>query len=119
MLATLLAHQAHCALPDFRGKLARFLVHGSIFSRVGASSKSGAIHCVLDAQPEPDHRQGMYSFVSLAQHKRQAETVHAYFHLRWFKNGNGHLTFSRPDLVDAMNKILAKHYPNALACEAR
>jgi len=75
--------------------------------------------CVLDAQPEPDHRQGMYSLVSLAQHKRRSETTHAYFQLRWFKNGNGHLTFSRPDLVDAMNKILAKHYPNSLASEAR
>ncbi|ONZ24329.1 hypothetical protein A8F44_22135, partial [Burkholderia cenocepacia] len=39
--------------------------------------------------------------------------------LRWFKNGNGHLTFKRADLVDRMNLILAKHYPNALASEAR
>ncbi|ALS66600.1 MULTISPECIES: DUF4942 domain-containing protein [Pandoraea] len=75
--------------------------------------------CVLDGQPEPDHRHGIYGLVSGAQQKRESETVHAYFHLRWFKNGNGHLTFSRPDLADAMNKILAKHYPNALASEAR
>lgn len=56
---------------------------------------------------------------SISIAKRQRETARAYFHLRWFKNGNGHLTFSRPDLVEAMNRILAKHYPNALACEAR
>jgi len=36
-------HHAHSALADFRGEFARF-VHGSIFSRVGASSKPGAVH---------------------------------------------------------------------------
>ncbi|MBR8087690.1 hypothetical protein KDX23_33860, partial [Burkholderia vietnamiensis] len=42
--ATLLAYEAHCALSDFRGKLAWLLVHGSILSRVGASTKLGAVH---------------------------------------------------------------------------
>ncbi|MDN7902497.1 hypothetical protein QZM82_40630, partial [Burkholderia cepacia] len=42
--ATLLAYQAHCALSDFWGKLAWLLVHGSILSRVGASTKLGAVH---------------------------------------------------------------------------
>ncbi|WP_230948172.1 hypothetical protein, partial [Burkholderia vietnamiensis] len=41
--ATLLAYEAHCALSDFRGKLAWLLVHGSILSRVGASTKLGAV----------------------------------------------------------------------------
>ncbi|MEM5292563.1 hypothetical protein ACFQ3P_43625, partial [Paraburkholderia sabiae] len=49
--ATLLAHQAHCALSDFRGKLRYLLVHGSILSRVGASTKSGAVHLVGSAVP--------------------------------------------------------------------
>ncbi|RBB35698.1 DUF4942 domain-containing protein [Burkholderia reimsis] len=75
--------------------------------------------CVLDGQPEPDHRHGAYYLISDAQRERRAETEHAYFQLRWFKNGNGHLTFERPDLVGKMNRILAKHYPNALASEAR
>ncbi|QGA38182.1 hypothetical protein GAS19_11520 [Burkholderia glumae] len=43
MFATLLAYQAHCALPDFRGKLVWLLVHGSILSRVGAYTKLGAV----------------------------------------------------------------------------
>jgi len=47
MLATQLAHQTHCALSDFRGKLGYLLVHGSILSRVGASTKSGAVHIVM------------------------------------------------------------------------
>jgi hypothetical protein len=38
----MLLHQTHGALSDLRGKLVR-LVHGSIFSKVRASSKSGAV----------------------------------------------------------------------------
>ncbi|MFL9867282.1 DUF4942 domain-containing protein [Paraburkholderia fungorum] len=75
--------------------------------------------CVLDGQPEPDHRHGAYCLVSDAQQARQTEAENAYFHLRWFRNGNGHVTFKRPELVRQMNLILAKHYPNALASEAR
>ncbi|MEW6343171.1 MAG: DUF4942 domain-containing protein [Pseudomonadota bacterium] len=74
---------------------------------------------VLDGKPEADHRHGAYYLVSDAQQQRRAEAENDYFHLRWFKNGNGHLGFKRPDLVSQMNLILAKHYPNALASEAR
>ncbi|AXE91062.1 DUF4942 domain-containing protein [Paraburkholderia terricola] len=75
--------------------------------------------CVLDGKPEPDHRHGAYCLISEARQSRQTEAGNDWFHLRWFKNGNGHLTFARPDLVEKMNLILAKHYPNALASEAR
>ncbi len=47
MFATLLAHQAYCSLADFRGKLGCLLVHGSIVSRVGASTKPGAVQAEL------------------------------------------------------------------------
>ena len=77
------------------------------------------VFCILDGKPEPDHRNGAYCLVSDARQTRRTEAENDYFHLRWFKNGNGHLTFLRPDLVDQMNKILAKHYPNAIASEAR
>jgi hypothetical protein len=39
----LLQNHPHCTLADLGGKLRR-LVHGSIFSKVGASSKPGAVH---------------------------------------------------------------------------
>ncbi|MFA5976443.1 MAG: hypothetical protein WC859_09820, partial [Elusimicrobiota bacterium] len=42
-LSAVFLHHAHRALADFRGKL-RGLVHGSILSRVGASSNPGAVH---------------------------------------------------------------------------
>ncbi|HDR9025463.1 TPA: DUF4942 domain-containing protein [Burkholderia vietnamiensis] len=74
---------------------------------------------ILDGKPEPDHRHGAYVLVSDGRQARRNEAENDYFHLRWFKNGNGHLSFKRPDLVEKMNQILAKHYPNALAAEVR
>jgi hypothetical protein len=70
------------------------------------------VFSVLDGKPEPDHRHAMYAQISAAGSSSELEAD--YFQVRWFKNGNGHLTFKRSDLVNKMNKILAKHYPNAL-----
>ncbi|MFA5490312.1 MAG: hypothetical protein WC284_14085, partial [Candidimonas sp.] len=41
-LTAMLLHQSNGTLTDFRGKLV-VLAHGSIFSKVGASSKPGVI----------------------------------------------------------------------------
>jgi hypothetical protein len=68
---------------------------------------------VLDGKPEPDHRQGMYHQISQVENKAR-EWDGEYFHLRWFKKGSAHLTFKRMDLVEELNKIIAKHYPGAL-----
>lgn len=73
------------------------------------------VFSVLEGQPQPDHRQGMFHLIHVAQDARQSELDHRYFHLRWFKKGSVHLTFKRPELVDQLNRILAKHHPNALA----
>lgn len=67
---------------------------------------------ILDGKPEPDHRQGAYQRLSAA--KLTVADFDGYFTVKGFKNGNGHLTFNRPDLVDRMNQIIAKHYPGAL-----
>lgn len=73
---------------------------------------------VLDGQPEPDHRHGVYALLrsaSLCCYGAMAGVVeNDYLHIRCFKNGNGHVTFKRPDLVVQMNLIIAKHYPGAL-----
>ena len=37
-----------------------------------------------------------------------------YLSIKCFKNTNAHITFKRLDLVEKMNKIIAKHYPGAL-----
>jgi len=72
---------------------------------------------ILDGKPEPDHRSGWYSKISPKDDA--GKLAGDYFIVKWFLNGNGHLTFTRPDLVDKLNQILAKHYPNALASEVR
>lgn len=69
--------------------------------------------CILDGKPEPDHRQAAFRRLSDAKLATVAD-FDGYFTVRGFKNGNGHLTFLRPDLVERMNQIIAKHYPGAL-----
>lgn len=73
---------------------------------------------VLDGKPEPDHRNGIGAAISnagLSGWLRKAGTVETdYLTIKTFKNGNGHVTFKRPELVDKMNLIIAKHYPGAL-----
>ena len=68
---------------------------------------------VLDNKPEPDHRGGYYARLSDARGGN--EVTDEYLQVRWFKKGTGHVTFLKPEIVERMNAILAKHHPNALA----
>jgi hypothetical protein len=77
------------------------------------------VFSVLDGRLEPDHRHGMHYHLSCAANAYNREISLDYFSIRYFMNGNGHLTFSRPDLVEQMNLIIARRFPNALACENR
>lgn len=71
---------------------------------------------VLDGKPEPDHRQSAWRRLHDAKWPAcGVVNFDGYFSVKGFLNGNGHLTFTRPDLVDKMNLIIAKHYPGALA----
>jgi hypothetical protein len=73
---------------------------------------------VLDGKPEADYRQGCYAQLGAAFREQTAwpkSYQNDYFELRLFRNGNGHLCFKRPELIDAMNTIIARHFPNALA----
>lgn len=69
---------------------------------------------VLDGKPEPDHRQGWYGRMNQCAKVGDPDAEDAYLSIKSFRNGNGHVTFRRLDLVERMNQILAKHYPNAL-----
>jgi hypothetical protein len=69
---------------------------------------------VLDGQ---DARATYASLLARIEHERrgnwkpmQSEHEAAYFKIRIFKNGNAHLWFTRKDLVEKVNKILADHY---------
>lgn len=86
-------------------------------SHNGANSLDDLIRVmsVLDGKPEPDHRHGSYYTLKAAGWpKNGPATLHDMLSVRGFKNGNAHVTFLRTDLVDAMNKIIAKHHPNVL-----
>jgi len=73
---------------------------------------------VLDGQPEQDHRQGAYHVLinhfSYNKHSQEPVELAGMISIKCFKNGNGHLTFLRPDLVDKLNEIIRRHHPNAL-----
>jgi hypothetical protein len=97
-------------LCDWRGKWAFF----SSSSCDTLDDLSRVFH-ILDGQPEPDMREAGANWI-LNQNDSQpgVDVLFPYFTLRYFKKGTAHLRFTRPDLVDALNDILAKHYPDAL-----
>lgn len=73
---------------------------------------------LCDGKPEADHRRGAYRLIADAMQRTSAWpklAEHDYLSIRLFKNQNGHVTFKRPDLIHRLNRILATHYPHALA----
>lgn len=39
---------------------------------------------------------------------------HEFFTIKYYKKGSAHITFKRPEVVDAMNDLIAEMYPDAL-----
>jgi hypothetical protein len=74
---------------------------------------------VLDGKPEADHRRAWFSLLNRMNKTTDGPASDDYLSVRCFRNGNGHVTFKRPDLVEQMNRILAKHFPGALPAEIR
>ncbi|MFT2940666.1 DUF4942 domain-containing protein [Enterobacter sp. 03-F-08-SI-ECC] len=73
---------------------------------------------LLDGKPLPENRHDLS--VRLADHiSKQHSTVYEdeYLSISYFQKGPGHITFKRPDLVEKMNEIIAKHYPGMLAAK--
>ncbi|AVF37504.1 DUF4942 domain-containing protein [Rahnella sikkimica] len=72
---------------------------------------------LLDGKPIPDNRGDIAT--RLMEHVRdkpgQQFYEDDYFSIRYYQKGTGHLTFKRPELIDKMNDIIAKHYPGTLA----
>jgi hypothetical protein len=108
-------------LPQKFGKriVMTYLTGYSSYSKCNELDDLMRVFHVLDGKPEPDHRGGISAMLSAAGlnswYPRKIGTCeNDYLSIRTFKNGNGHVTFKRPDLVDRMNLIIAKHYPGAL-----
>jgi hypothetical protein len=78
--------------------------------------------CVLDNKPVKDWRQGsgteVYNKACGFGGTRPMEFEFDYFKVRTFKNGNAHVIFTQPGLVDKLNKIIAVAYPNTLPPKA-
>lgn len=74
---------------------------------------------LLDGKAIPDNR-GDIS-INLMNHIREnpGKDVYEdmYFSIRYFQRGTAHLKFKRPELVEKMNDIIARHYPGMLARE--
>jgi hypothetical protein len=78
--------------------------------------------CVLDNKPVKDWRQGsgteVYNKACGFGGTRPMEFEFDYFKVRTFKNGNAHIIFTQPGLVEKLNKIIAVAYPNTLPPKA-
>ena len=71
---------------------------------------------ILEGLPQPE--QGL-SFPALLmterrKHSSLSEFQGEYFKMRWFRNGNAHLWFMRPDLLKKVNLLLAEYYGETL-----
>ena len=69
------------------------------------------LHLFSD-KPIPDNRENIT--LRLDDHVQSVQGKEDYedemFSIRYFKKGSAHTTFRKPELVDRLNDIIAKHY---------
>ena len=67
---------------------------------------------LFSGKPIPDSRENI--IIRLDDHIRSVQGKVCYedemFNIRYFKKGSAHITFRKPELVDRLNDIIAKHY---------
>lgn len=68
----------------------------------------------LDGQPAPSERQETLGYRVAYKAKDTDEIETDYLRVVLFKNGNAHIYFKRPDLIDQCNKLIAYHHENRL-----
>ncbi|HAT1685430.1 TPA: DUF4942 domain-containing protein [Klebsiella oxytoca] len=72
---------------------------------------------LLDGKPVPDNRENVTHRLDdhIHQHRMKAEIYEdEMLRIKYFQKGSAHITFRRPDLVDRLNDIIARHYPGLL-----
>lgn len=71
---------------------------------------------ILDGKPVPDNRADVTR--RLGDHIHENRHSNHYedemFAIKYFQKGTAHIVFKRPELVDKLNDIIARHYPGAL-----
>ncbi|WP_337262784.1 MULTISPECIES: DUF4942 domain-containing protein [unclassified Serratia (in: enterobacteria)] len=73
---------------------------------------------LLEGKAIPDNRADVTArlYEHISAHRLKAEVYEdEYFSIKYFMKGSAHLTFQKPELMDKMNDIIAKHYPGMLA----
>ena len=72
---------------------------------------------LLDGKPIPDNRGDVTA--RLMEHIRDNPATNVYedelFSIRYYQKGSAHLVFKRPELIEKMNDIIARHYPGMIA----
>lgn len=71
---------------------------------------------LLDGKPVPDNRADVTRRLSDHIHENRHSNRYedAMFAIKYFQKGTAHITFKRPELVDKLNDIIARHYPGML-----
>ncbi len=75
------------------------------------------VMCMLDGRPEPDHRNGMRVQLEAAHQAGANELENDYLKVRWYRKGSGHVTFRDQRMVDQLNRIIARRFPNVLGAD--
>lgn len=72
---------------------------------------------LLDGQPIPDNRadvtRRLSDHIHTNRHSNRYEVE--MFAIKYFQKGTAHINFKRPELLDKLNDIIARHYPGALS----
>lgn len=72
---------------------------------------------LFDKRPLEDHRSGVgYQLDQFftAHGFTGGPFEHEYFSIKYFMKGTAHITFKRPDVIDAINDLIAEMHPGAL-----
>ncbi|MCN5347127.1 DUF4942 domain-containing protein [Escherichia coli] len=72
---------------------------------------------LLDGKPVPDNRTDITCRLSDHIHENRHSNHYEdeIFVIKYFQKGTAHIVFKRPELVDKLNDIIARHYPGALS----
>ena len=72
---------------------------------------------LLDGKPVPDNRADVTRRLSdhIHENRHSSRYEEERFVIKYFQKGTAHIVFKRPELVDKLNDIIARHYPGALS----
>ncbi|PLC61177.1 restriction endonuclease subunit M [Citrobacter sp. L55] len=75
---------------------------------------------IFDEKPVPDNRADVTHRLSDHIHENRHSNCYEdeMFAIKYFQKGTAHISFKRPELVDKLNDIIAKHYPGMLSSQS-